>query len=622
MLQFVQSSFLQALGLAIANSLWQMGIIWLLYQIIIAIARPVAAVRYSLASAAALSGTIWFVISCWYYLLTPVSFHTTMLLLSSQGAEGWLWRAITALRLMIPYLGAAYLLVVAVLGIRLYNSFAQVHMLRSTGLSKAPVDWRLFVKKYSELLHIQKPVTLLLSDKVSGPLTLGFWKPIILLPIASINQLSAEQMEAVLLHELTHIRRHDYLINLMLQVSEMLLFFNPFMRSLLQTAYHEREHSCDDWVLQFNYNPREYATALLTIEQQAQKHVLALCAAGRQQQQFHLLQRIKRMVAPEKNAFNYRSQMGMLAMLVVFGLLAHTLVGTHAGKTANAIAKTNARSVEYKVSEPFDLRATMALFAEIGQSFRANQQQIQQAVTAKMETVTNEKMRKESQALQNANAGQLSAIGHPVLISQLEQTDGPAIMIAGNAKPALVAIDRSEKVAHPITANTQTDLQGLDEASMITITTLAEQLAVLEFEKQSLESAVAKAEAEMRKLKVIPANALQYEINGEWFTQAANEMASAANVKKEALKEWQQQMEVARQQLQAANDQKAALLERQMNSQQQSITQSLQDEIQVREKAIQSIGKEIERLSKPLQNLQAATPAGKTVRKPRAIIQL
>jgi hypothetical protein len=154
----------------------------------------------------------------------------------------------------------------------------------------------------------------------------------------------------------------------------------------------------------------------------------------------------------------------------------------------------------------------------------------------------------------------------------------------------------------------------------------------LEIEKQSLEAAVAKAQAEIRKMKVVQANTRLIEKEGEWTPISMNEISVAANMKKEAIKEWQQHMEMAKQQLKSVNDQSAAMLEQQLNTQQESINRSLQDEIIVREKAIQAIGNEIERLTRPLTTnelkanknagpLQASAPK-KGVRKPRVIIQL
>jgi hypothetical protein len=443
-------------------------------------------------------------------------------------------------------------------------------------------------------------------------------------------------MEAVLLHELTHIRRHDYLVNMLLQVAEMLLFFNPFMRSLLRHAYNERENSCDDWVLQFNYNPREYATALLTLEQQSHKHVLALCAKGQRHQQFYLLQRIKRMVAPEKNAFNYRSQMGMLALLLVFGLLAHTIAGTKlaiiGSPTASPIKMSGAK-VSNISSEPFDLQATMALFADVAKSITTSNQQMEQAMASvnEMPLVVQELDKEKTINTGMENTSAFPDVGQSATINELQSVGNtmPSIASAGSQPVILNApLGKNELAKNGV------EVQGLDEASLMMLTTLAEQLVALEIEKQSLQTVVAKAETELTKMKLAPVNANQYEKDGVWYTQQMDEYSTAKAVKKEAIKEWQERMEIAKQQLQAMNDQSAAMLEKQLNTQQDALTKSLQDEILQREKAIQELSKEIERICKPLNSnrnieilgsarLRQLNPAlKKPTRKPRVVIQL
>jgi len=100
-------------------------------------------------------------------------------------------------------------------------------------------------------------------------------------------------MEAVLLHEMAHIRRADYLINLMLTAIETFLFFNPFTQLLSKTIRHERENCCDDWVLQFQYNATSYAEALLRIAYLQSSPALAMNAASGKND---LLSRVKRML--------------------------------------------------------------------------------------------------------------------------------------------------------------------------------------------------------------------------------------------------------------------------------------------------------------------------------------
>ena len=88
----------------------------------------------------------------------------------------------------------------------------------------------------------------------------------IYLPVAAINHLSPHQIEAVLLHELSHIKRFDYLINLITRIIQTILYFNPFVRAFASIIEREREKNCDEIVLQFQYEPHGYASALLALE--------------------------------------------------------------------------------------------------------------------------------------------------------------------------------------------------------------------------------------------------------------------------------------------------------------------------------------------------------------------
>ena len=83
-------------------------------------------------------------------------------------------------------------------------------------------------------MGIRPAVSAWLSSKVDVPLTLGHLKPVILLPVAMINHLTPQQVEAILVHELAHIRRHDYLLHLAVTALEGFFFFNPFARLLIR----------------------------------------------------------------------------------------------------------------------------------------------------------------------------------------------------------------------------------------------------------------------------------------------------------------------------------------------------------------------------------------------------
>ena len=138
-------------------------------------------------------------------------------------------------------------------------------------LIKPSIGIRLFTQIKAHHFGIQQRVSIWCSNTIHTPITFGFWKPVILLPIALVNQLSIEQTETLIIHELTHIKNNDYLLNWMLVIIEALYFFNPFIIIIAQKIKLEREKNCDEKVLQFNYPAIGYAETLMQAARQQQK---------------------------------------------------------------------------------------------------------------------------------------------------------------------------------------------------------------------------------------------------------------------------------------------------------------------------------------------------------------
>lgn len=326
MQSFFQSAFLQSLGYAIANSLWQAALLWLVYMSISNIRLLSAALKYRLAVAAQVIGFGWFLVTFQFYytqyshalkVVPTVPQQNIQAILSSNTdissrVINWMVKG----EQLLPYVSMAYLLLMVFLCVRWMLGYRQTQLLRSNGLQKMPAEWRLFVTRIAQQLNIKKKVEIFLSATVQSPLTIGFLKPVILIPVASINHLTTDQLEAVLLHELAHIKRYDYLVNIVLSVVEISLFFNPFTQLLSKSIRKERENSCDDWVLQFQYDASVYAQALLRIACLQSAPAFAMAATGKKGE---LLTRVKRMIGEKENRFNYKKQ--LLAFLIVTGIL-------------------------------------------------------------------------------------------------------------------------------------------------------------------------------------------------------------------------------------------------------------------------------------------------------------
>jgi beta-lactamase regulating signal transducer with metallopeptidase domain len=218
----------------------------------------------------------------------------------------------------LPFLSLAYLAAAAFLFVRFYIHYRHTQQLFTTGLQKADVEWRLFLQDAVQHLSIKKKVHIFLSSLVDTPVTLGILKPVILLPIAAVNHLSLKQAEAIILHELNHIRRNDYLVNLLISCVDVILFFNPFARLLTGIIRKERENCCDDMVLQFCYDPQNYARALLSLEQnRTGTNALALAATGKDK--YFLLNRVKRILGnePVSNPFSQKLVAYLLCSLLI-----------------------------------------------------------------------------------------------------------------------------------------------------------------------------------------------------------------------------------------------------------------------------------------------------------------
>lgn len=301
-----QSAFLQALGWATLNSVWQMALLWCCFVGAKYFFNLSASKKYFCSVAATFTGAVWFIATFFLSYNGYVSFQFTIIEEAALSLNGSMPFVLTAASI-------TYLLLLFVPAYRLYYNWKRVQYLRKCGLGKVEVRYRLFIKKISAQLGIKKNVGIYFSEMVKSPLTIGYLKPLILLPLASINNLTVQQVEAVLLHELSHIKRFDYLVNILVNLVSTLLYFNPFTRLLIRVVQEERENCCDQMVLQFGYDKVSYASALLSLEKTSlQSQFFVLGAAGKR----NLLSRIEKIIGMEKKiAFRFNHFIGLMAAL-------------------------------------------------------------------------------------------------------------------------------------------------------------------------------------------------------------------------------------------------------------------------------------------------------------------
>jgi len=235
-----QSAFLKALGWALLNSVWQMGLLWVMFLLLTACMRKMTAqMKHSLAVLLLGIGFCWFAITLAGEYLT-YSEHPFFVNISQADAKpetlfGFYGLLSKSIEVSLPYLSMLYLAGTIFLFFRFAAQYRYTNFICSQNIHKPSASIRIYVQQIAERMGIKKEIHVWLSELVDTPMTIGFLKPVILMPIASVNGLSIQQVEAILLHELSHIRRNDYLVNLLITSVDIL----PRPRAkfvLLQTA--------------------------------------------------------------------------------------------------------------------------------------------------------------------------------------------------------------------------------------------------------------------------------------------------------------------------------------------------------------------------------------------------
>ena len=243
----------------------------------------------------------------------------------------------------MPLIVGIYIIGLLLMLSRFILNLLSIKALRKHGIVQPTEKMKSLFAQWKLQLNIARPVKFFLSDRINVPMMMGLIKPIILLPLASINQLSIDQLEAILLHELAHIKRHDYLLNIFQTIVETVLFFNPFIWWISSVIRREREHCCDDLVVANTSSSLPYVKALAVLEAQRNETAdIALAATGNKNQLFN---RIKRITEMKKHSINY-AQVGTAIILIAVLVLSITwFTPGFAQKTGKRHAESDTTSI-------------------------------------------------------------------------------------------------------------------------------------------------------------------------------------------------------------------------------------------------------------------------------------
>jgi beta-lactamase regulating signal transducer with metallopeptidase domain len=215
-------------------------------------------------------------------------------------------------------------------------SFVYVHRVRHRKVRPADGAWPDRLRDLALTLGLRRPITMLESGLIRVPMVVGYLKPVILVPMGILTQLPQDQLEAVLLHELAHIRRRDYLVNILQGLVEAVLFFNPAIWWISSLIREERENCCDDIAIRATHSKAQLIHALVAFQEYSLVAIpeYAVAFPGRRN---YLLDRVKRIVYNRNKTLNAMEKFLLGGCLVIAACL--TLAFTPFGRSFSATGR-------------------------------------------------------------------------------------------------------------------------------------------------------------------------------------------------------------------------------------------------------------------------------------------
>lgn len=344
--EILSNDWANALGWTLLHSIWQSAMVFLIVVVVLRfLPAAFSRVRYAVSCAGLFLLFISSALTFTYFIpgeVEPMAIHNGGTLPIEFAAytmgdtprgQALFSSVNSVVQTYMPFILAAWMAGFFLFAIRLSTGIWYTGRLRE---ESTPLEnrWSIYIKEISEKLGIRRLVALAESPSVKSPMVIGYLKPVILIPAGMLTGLTTEQLETIFVHELAHIKRHDYLINFIQSFLETVFFFNPFVWILSNVIRREREYCCDDLVLRHHGGVRAYAYALTHLAEarlSTQSFALSLAADKNQ-----LLNRIRRIM--EKSAKNHSGKTRILlpAVLLTGGLLCISWLGIQQEKAPQA----------------------------------------------------------------------------------------------------------------------------------------------------------------------------------------------------------------------------------------------------------------------------------------------
>ncbi len=256
---------------------------------------------------------------------------------------------------LLPWVVAIWIVGAVAFWLRLLGGWIYADRLRSRLVRPAPPEWQQTLESLKTRIRVSRPVRLLVSSLAQAPAVVGWLRPVVLVPVGTLAGLPAAQVEALLLHELAHIRRHDYLVNMVQSVVEAFLFYHPAVWWVSGHIRTDRELCCDDAVIAVSSDAVTYARALSELASAPTVRLRAVMAATGGP----LVHRIARLLGRPRPAPRTYHGPGLATAAILAAIMAFVVFGQPVARPKFEVASIKPSTEQrFKMVRPLPGRLT------------------------------------------------------------------------------------------------------------------------------------------------------------------------------------------------------------------------------------------------------------------------
>lgn len=341
----LSQNMMDSIGLSLLHSLWQAAAIAAILFLLLRLMKQSSALsRYYLASSGLLLTALLPLIAIFKALSQPAVVAVEQLPTQNDdlldvvfvladvgfGFSGWIQRLEMLISMISPYVVWFWFAGMMFMLVRLSGGYLIAYRLKTRYIQPIENKYAVLAGKLATSMKISRKVLVFESFKVDVPMVIGYFKPVILLPAGLLTRIPYDQIEMILAHELAHIRRSDFLVNLLQSLVEVLLFFNPFVWWISSVIRQERENICDDMALAITGKGISLAKALVSLSEIPPQTIEN--SAILYFNKFNTMKRIERLFNNPRLKPSNMEKM-VVSLMAIIAVLIISTTGSQAGST-------------------------------------------------------------------------------------------------------------------------------------------------------------------------------------------------------------------------------------------------------------------------------------------------